>query len=207
MPAELRRDANGVPELVRTRERPQRKRAFLADLIEQAERQEAPWIVFADDKGRGVIRRDDDGEIEVMRLAQAEQTREPEHNKQADETQAVNLADDNQEPPTVNVQPMHDRLTPVREAQRLLGAPVIGSGLEIIRDGRARYVSTTALERMLASAGRGGRATASTQGMKINPAGKGAGELIGQHVDRAQKQRSRDSRSRRYRRASEYGRD
>lgn len=77
-----------------------------------------------------------------------------------------------------------DGLTPVREAQRLLGASIIGSGLTILRDhnrpnSRERFVRTAELEKLM-SHSRGSRT--------------GAGQIARDAISSARKQRASANR-------------
>jgi hypothetical protein len=104
----------------------------------------------------GVIRkRDDDGTI-MLHLPSGD---DKQHDDDAPTT--IDAADDDGPQLVVNLDggddatryfdaSAADRLTPVRVAQRLLGQPVIGSGLTIVREGNDRFVSTTELEKRLA---------------------------------------------------------
>jgi hypothetical protein len=185
----------------------------LHDLLSDGPINESQYVRLADEfddpetlhaaaRRLGVIRKRQDGSVLVM-LPGPEQ--EPATQTQP-QTEQVNLADSgHEEGPIVNTEPLADRLTPMREAQRLLGQPVIGSGLEIVRHGRERFVRTSDLERKIAAAGRGGKAP-------------GAGERVATAISDAQARRAatnregqandtRGSRSRRYGRASELSSD
>jgi len=189
-----------------------------------AEQYDDPEVVYGTVERLGAVRRKrDDGGIEIVMQSQ---TQPPESTERTDdsaddvtvEPPSITFADNREDESSVSpryvnrhMQADNPDAVPVREAQRLLGAPVIGSGLVIFRDenkpaSRERFVSRAALNAKLAQAGRGGKA-------------KGAGETVSQAIDRAQRQRARDnaagqrndrttvrdSRSRRYRRASELG--
>lgn len=171
-----------------------------------------PNVLHSTAERLGVTRRKrEDGSIELLippvqtdDTARAEQVNATDDNH----TDTLNLSDRTEDDNMPYDPTAADALTPVREAQRKIGAPVIGSGLKIVKDpdgGSGRYVHTRELNAMLARAGRGGRA-------------KGAGQVAADAVSDAQKRRAQtnpigqandrtNTRSRRYGRARDLGRD
>lgn len=125
----------------------------------------------------------------------------------ATETESTSMAfaDNSTGYPSIDPPAGNSKLVSVREAQQRIGAPIIGSGLRVIKDpagGRGRFVYEAELDAHLAGT--------------VSRGGKGAAQRAAEAVARGQKQRAaanrdgqhndanpeRDSRSRRYRKAS-----
>jgi hypothetical protein len=129
-----------------------------------------PAVLYSTAEQIGAVRRaSEDGNLEI-----ALPGREPEQ-----ESEDIELADDGRKASTR--MPDTTSLTPLREAQELMGKPVIGSGLTIIREGRQRYVRTSDLRALLANAGRGGKSA-------------GAGEKIAAALGDATARRAKTNR-------------
>jgi hypothetical protein len=93
-------------------------------------------------------------------------------------------------------------LTPLREAQKLLGGPVIGGPLRIVKVDRNRYVNTSELQQHLARVGRGGKTAGA--GEKIAAA---LGDATTRRAQTNREGQSNDLHRKRYGTARISGRD
>lgn len=155
-----------------------------------------PEVIYSAAEQLGAIRKKrEDGALEVL-LPEPEQ-----------ESNEVHLAETGREESTrmgIKESPDYQAagLVPLREAQEMLGQPVIGSGLTIIREGRNRFVNKAELRAHLSRVGRGGKAPGA--GAKI------AGALEDATQRRAATNRAgqaNDAHRRRYGQAKLGGRD